>query len=161
MTPDEIKGLADAIKLATEKGMLEQASFIAVVISAAISAIALWFIRAQMKGGNDQLKILTDQVAAMQEANRALHQQMEVAEDRAAKELAINLMLTWEQRLQFQTMQVARLVQKLDHDQCKKLDGGQEFYIKDEWRDLAELCIPEDFLPLKLTDKGFSLQEKH
>ena len=160
MTPDEIKGLADAIKLATEKGMLEQASFIAVVISAAISAIALWFIRAQMKGGNDQLKILTDQVAAMQEANRALHQQMAVAEDRAAKELAISLMLTWEQRLQFQTMQVARLVQKLDHDQCKKLDGGQEFYIKDEWRDLAELCIPEDFLPLKLTDKGILIAGK-
>ncbi len=62
MTLDEINGLASAIKIATEKGFWEQASFIAVIISAAISAVALWFIRAQMKGGNDQLEVLTEQV---------------------------------------------------------------------------------------------------
>jgi hypothetical protein len=181
MTSDDIKGLADAIKIATEKGFWEQASFIAVVISAATSAIALWFIRAQMKGGNDQLEVLTKQVNAMQAANAtgtdelkifgqqlqemqatnlAVHQQMAVAEDRAAKELAINLMLTWEQRLQFQTQQVARLVEKLDHDQCKKLENGQAFHIKEEWSDLAELCMLEELLPLKKTEKGVLITGK-
>jgi hypothetical protein len=202
MTPDDINGLANAIKIATGKGFWEQASFIAVVISAAISAIALWFIRAQMKGGNDQvaaltqqvgamqaanvtsaeqlkvlteqvtamhaanvtgieeLKILEQQLAAMQATNVASYHQMRVAEDRAAKELAINLMLTWEQRLQFQTQTVARLVEKLDRDQCNKIEIGQEFFITEELKNLAELCMPEELLPLKQSEKGVLIAGK-
>jgi hypothetical protein len=202
MTPDDIKALADALKIASEKGFWEQASFIGVVVSAITSAIALLFIFFQMKGGNDQLRVLNQQVGAMQAANatsveqlQALtdqlaamqaanvtgteelkilrqqlesmqktnvqtYEQMQVAEDRAAKELAINLMLTWEQRLQFQTQQVARLVEKLDREQCVRLENGQEFYIREDLKDIAELCMPSDLLPLQQDAKGILISGK-
>src|SRR5271156_2517957 len=136
------------------KDILENAHFIAIMISAAVSCVALWFIRAQMKSGNDQLGILSNQLRAMHDANQVLHQQMTADHDRAAKELAINLMLTWEKRLQFDTRQVSRLVHRLNEEQCQKLDNLQEFHVSGDLEELVSMCFPPDLQPLIKDVKG-------
>jgi hypothetical protein len=142
------------------RDILESANFIAVMISAAVSCIALWFIRAQMKFSNQQLTVLSTQLGAMHEANRALHQQMAADHDRKAKELAVNLLITWEQSLHFNTRQVSRLVHRFTEDQCRKLHNIQEFYIDNYLEELATLCFSGDLLPLTKNDKGICISGK-
>lgn len=179
MTQAEIDGLAAAIRLATEKNLLEYGSFIAIIVSAVISTVALWFIFRQMLSGNEQLRALRDQLGVMQQANlteaqelkvfgdqlaemkdsnEALRQQMAADHDRSARALAITLMLHWQERVQFNTRQVASLVNKFDKPQCQALEHLQEFYVKPEDAPLLALCIPEDFPSLKTDDpKGILL----
>jgi hypothetical protein len=131
--------IISAIRAASEKQGIEYISLWAPSLAALVSAAALVVIFRQMRAGDEQLKLMGAQIKAMiGPAATSLEQQ--------SKEFAVRMMWEWVDRLHFETRQVSLLVHKLRYDQCKSLDGLQEFKVDEELEGMVRQCFPPDYV---------------